>query len=273
MRRPRCARAIRAADARRVLHRRRRLEGAWSTRRRAPTALTRARSDSRRRTAHERFDAPSAPISRRRRSARARCAAAWDGDVAWSFRHSPGGRSSRSIVLVDLPRRRAVRAVGRAAQSVRPRARSTCPTRSRRRPGSPAARQRYLLGTDDQGRDVLSAIMFGARISLAGRRSRRWRSPSCWACRSGSSRATSGGKLDAFIMRVADVQLSFPAILIALLIDGVARAVLPRDVARRRRALRAGPRDRARPTGCNTRARCAARRWSRRARSTCRPRA
>jgi peptide/nickel transport system permease protein len=38
-----------------------------------------------------------------------------------------------------------------------------------------------------------------------------------------------GGKTDAFIMRFADVQLSFPAILIALLIDGVARAVLPRD--------------------------------------------
>jgi len=38
-----------------------------------------------------------------------------------------------------------------------------------------------------------------------------------------------GGKLDSFIMRIADVQLSFPAILIALLIDGVARAVLPRD--------------------------------------------
>jgi peptide/nickel transport system permease protein len=38
-----------------------------------------------------------------------------------------------------------------------------------------------------------------------------------------------GGKLDAIIMRIADVQLSFPAILIALLIDGVARAVLPRD--------------------------------------------
>jgi peptide/nickel transport system permease protein len=38
-----------------------------------------------------------------------------------------------------------------------------------------------------------------------------------------------GGKIDAFIMRIADVQLSFPAILIALLIDGVARAVLPRE--------------------------------------------
>ena len=43
-----------------------------------------------------------------------------------------------------------------------------------------------------------------------------------------------GGALDAFIMRVADVQLSFPAILIALLIDGVARAVLPRDAHSRR---------------------------------------
>jgi peptide/nickel transport system permease protein len=38
-----------------------------------------------------------------------------------------------------------------------------------------------------------------------------------------------GGKVDAFIMRVADIQLSFPAILIALLIDGVARVSLPRD--------------------------------------------
>jgi peptide/nickel transport system permease protein len=38
-----------------------------------------------------------------------------------------------------------------------------------------------------------------------------------------------GGRIDAFIMRVADVQLSFPAILIALLIDGVARVLLPRD--------------------------------------------
>ena len=85
----------------------------------------------------------------------------------------------------------------------------------------------YGLGTDDQGRDMLSAIMFGARISLArGARSvaLAWSS----ASRSASSRAM-GGKLDAFIMRVADVQLSFPAILIALLIDGVARAMLPRD--------------------------------------------
>jgi peptide/nickel transport system permease protein len=39
-----------------------------------------------------------------------------------------------------------------------------------------------------------------------------------------------GGAVDAVIMRVADIQLSFPAILIALLIDGVARSMLPRDM-------------------------------------------
>src|SRR5207244_8904225 len=39
-----------------------------------------------------------------------------------------------------------------------------------------------------------------------------------------------GGKLDAFIMRVADVQLSFPAILIALLVDGLARVALPKEM-------------------------------------------
>lgn len=86
----------------------------------------------------------------------------------------------------------------------------------------------YLLGTDDQGRDVLSTILYGARISLAvGLASVLL--AMVLGVGLGLLSGYVGGRVDAFIMRVADVQLSFPAILIALLIDGAARAMLPRD--------------------------------------------
>jgi peptide/nickel transport system permease protein len=86
----------------------------------------------------------------------------------------------------------------------------------------------FLLGTDDQGRDLLSAIMYGARVSLiVGLASVAL--AMTLGVTLGLIAGYAGGRLDAFIMRVADVQLSFPAILIALLIDGVARAVLPRE--------------------------------------------
>ncbi len=85
---------------------------------------------------------------------------------------------------------------------------------------------KYLLGTDEQGRDVLSALMYGARISLLI---------------GGASVIVSvllgvslgllsgyvGGRVDALIMRICDVMLSFPSILIALLIAGVGRAMFP----------------------------------------------
>jgi len=86
----------------------------------------------------------------------------------------------------------------------------------------------YLLGTDDQGRDVLSTILYGSRISLlVGLASVAL--AMALGITLGLLSGYLGGRLDAFIMRVADVQLSFPAILIALLINGVARAVLPQD--------------------------------------------
>jgi peptide/nickel transport system permease protein len=86
----------------------------------------------------------------------------------------------------------------------------------------------HPLGTDQQGRDVLSTILYGSRISLlVGVASVVLAMVLGIAL--GLISGYIGGKLDAFIMRVADVQLSFPAILIALLINGVARAVLPDD--------------------------------------------
>src|SRR6185369_6869114 len=72
----------------------------------------------------------------------------------------------------------------------------------------------HLLGTDDQGRDLLSTIMYGARISLV-------------VVTLGLVSGYFGGRIDALIMRIADVQLSFPPILIALLVDGVVRVALP----------------------------------------------
>ncbi|WP_249690464.1 ABC transporter permease [Stappia sp. WLB 29] len=81
----------------------------------------------------------------------------------------------------------------------------------------------YLLGTDDQGRDVFSGILYGARISIAvGFLSVFF--AAIVGVLLGLIAGYVGGKVDAVIMRVAEVQLTFPAILIALLVDGVARA-------------------------------------------------
>ena len=84
----------------------------------------------------------------------------------------------------------------------------------------------FPLGTDDQGRDILSTIMHGARISL-GVGAAAVLFALVFGVSLGLLSGYLGGRIDAFIMRVADIQLSFPSILIALLVDGVARVALP----------------------------------------------
>ena len=85
---------------------------------------------------------------------------------------------------------------------------------------------KFLLGTDDQGRDILSALMYGARISLFVGLASVLLSMIV-GVGLGLLSGFVGGKIDAFIMRVCDVMLSFPSILIALLIDGIGRAIFP----------------------------------------------
>lgn len=84
----------------------------------------------------------------------------------------------------------------------------------------------YLLGTDAQGRDILSALMYGTRVSLMVGLASVLVSVLIGVA-IGLLAGHAGGAIDAFLMRVCDVMLSFPAILVALLVDGVGRALFP----------------------------------------------
>lgn len=88
---------------------------------------------------------------------------------------------------------------------------------------------RFLLGTDDQGRDMLSSILYGARLSLSIA-AMSMAVALVLGVGLGLAAGYFGGRFDAVVMRVADVQLALPAILTALLIDGIARGILPREV-------------------------------------------
>ncbi|HEY9020994.1 MAG TPA: ABC transporter permease [Paracoccaceae bacterium] len=154
-----------------------------------------------------------------------RLARMWDSDIAWSFRHSPVAIVATVVALIIILG--AVFAPWIAPYNPFDSA-SLNLMDGFTPPGVPNqfTGNTYLMGTDNQGRDIFSTILYGARISLfvgfaavalgmvlgiglgllAG-----WR----------------GGWVDSLLMRIADVQLSFPSILIALLIFGIARGFIP----------------------------------------------
>ena len=88
---------------------------------------------------------------------------------------------------------------------------------------------RFLLGTDTQGRDIVSTILYGLRISLlVGLASVLF--AMILGISLGLISGYVGGATDATIMRIADIKLTFPAILVALLVDGIARSLIPREL-------------------------------------------
>ena len=83
---------------------------------------------------------------------------------------------------------------------------------------------RFVFGTDDQGRDLYSAILYGLRVSLAIGAGGVVLAAMI-GITLGLVAGYFGGRVDALIMRIADVQLTFPAILIALLVNGIVQAL------------------------------------------------
>ena len=147
-----------------------------------------------------------------------------DGNVWYSFKQSPVAMLAALVALVCV-----VCAVG--AGWIAPHNPLDLATLNLGDSSLPPAwladgRATYPLGTDDQGRDILSSLMYGARISLFVGLASVLVSVVV-GVGLGLLAGFVGGRIDGFIMRVCDVMLSFPSILIALLIDGVGRAVFP----------------------------------------------
>jgi len=149
----------------------------------------------------------------------------WQSDIAWSFRHAPVAMVAALVFAVLV-------IASLAAPLVAP--------HTPFEPGSlnlmdgftppmgegMGSGSVFWLGTDDQGRDVFSTILYGMRLSLMiGLAAVAL--AAALGVTLGLIAGYVGGWIDALIMRVADIQLTFPSILVALLIFGVARGLLP----------------------------------------------
>lgn len=160
-----------------------------------------------------------------RRPGMTRLRAAWQSDLAWSFRHSPVAVSSFIVVLVLV-----LGAV--LAPLIAPHDPFNPATLNLMNgfssPMTPNAftGETFFLGTDDQGRDVFSTILYGMRISLfVGFAAVLF--AMVLGISLGLLAGYVGGWTETIIMRIADVQLTFPAILVAMLIFGIAKGVTP----------------------------------------------
>ena len=149
----------------------------------------------------------------------------WDNDFAWSFRHSPMAVIASLVVAILV-----LSAV--FAPLIAPHNPFDPATLNLMNgftpPSTPNAftQETFLLGTDDQGRDVFSTILYGLRISLFVGVSAVLLALIIGVIL-GLIAAYFGGWIETLIMRVADVQLTFPSILVAMLVFGIAKGITP----------------------------------------------
>ena len=150
-----------------------------------------------------------------------------DNDVLWSFIHNPGAMIAATIAVSLI-------IAAFAAPWIAP-----------YNPFDPAqislwdgklppawtdgGNPHYLLGTDNQGRDMLSTILYGGRLSIVVGMASVFLGM-LLGVSLGVISGYVGGPLDSVIMRIADVQLTIPGILLAILINGIGRAVLPLEM-------------------------------------------
>ncbi len=148
----------------------------------------------------------------------------WDSNLSYSFRHSPTAVIAAIIAFICIF---CALFAGWVAPH-NPFDLATLVLSDARLPPAwhPDGSTQYLLGTDDQGRDILSALMYGTRISLVVGLAAVALSLLIGVS-VGLLSGALGGWIDEFLMRLCDVVSSFPAILVALLIAGVARALYP----------------------------------------------
>ena len=161
-----------------------------------------------------------APVTFRRRLGEA-----LDSDIAHSFRHSPVAMVSALVVGI-LVLASIFAPLIAPYDPFNPASLNLMDGFSRPMTANEFTGNVYWLGADDQGRDVFSAILYGSRISLFVGFAAVFLS-AFMGVALGLLAGYRGGWIDALIMRIADVQLSFPSILIALLIYGVARGFIP----------------------------------------------
>ncbi|MEL6953576.1 MAG: ABC transporter permease [Pseudomonadota bacterium] len=156
---------------------------------------------------------------------RSRLYMAWDSDLAWAFRHSPVALISAAVTLVLI-----LSAI--LAPLIAPHDPFNPATLNLLNGFTPPGEanaftgESFILGTDDQGRDVFSTILFGLRISLfVGFAAVAF--AMVLGISLGLLAGYIGGWTETIIMRIADVQLTFPSILVAMLIFGVAKGITP----------------------------------------------